>query len=68
MGASLIACMVSSLFLMATSGHLWLEWVLAGLLVSYARLQPIENPAATSASLDTFFHPPYQRPGLRLRR
>ena len=68
MGASLVGCMVASLFLMATSGHLWLEWVLAGLLVSYARLQPSETLVATSAAYDAYVHPPYQRPGLRLRR
>lgn len=39
LGASLIACMVSSLFLMAASGHLWLEWVSAGLLTAYGGLR-----------------------------
>jgi O-antigen ligase len=67
MGSSLIACMVASLFLMAAAGHLWLEWALAGLLVSYARLQPIESSAEVSPSVEAYVRPTYQRPGLRLR-
>jgi O-antigen ligase len=39
LGASLIACMVGSLFMMAAGGQLWLQWVSAAILVAYARLQ-----------------------------
>jgi O-antigen ligase len=49
MGASLIACLVSSLFLMATSGQLYLQWVSVALLVSYAGLQVAERPAVATA-------------------
>jgi O-antigen ligase len=45
LGASLIACMLASLALMATSGQLWLQWVSAALLVSYANLQYSRGPA-----------------------
>ena len=68
MGASLLACMVASLFLMATSGHLWLEWVLAGLLLSYAQLRPLESVVAAQPRYEAYVHPAYHRPGLRLRR
>jgi O-antigen ligase len=44
LGASLIACMLASLALMATSGQLWLQWVSAALLVSYANLQYSRGP------------------------
>jgi hypothetical protein len=49
LGASLIACMVSSLFLMATSGQLYWQWVSAGLLVSYAGLQVAASPVVVAA-------------------
>jgi O-antigen ligase len=50
LGASLIACMLASLALMATSGHVWLEWVSAALLVSYANLQYARLPAPSGFS------------------
>lgn len=53
LGASLIACMISSLFLMATSGQLYLQWVSAAILVSYAGLQVVERPAFASTVVRT---------------
>lgn len=47
LGASLIACMLASLALMATSGHVWLEWVSPALLVSYANLQYVRGRASS---------------------
>jgi hypothetical protein len=44
LGASLIACLISSLFLMATSGQLYLQWISAALLVAYAGLQVVLRP------------------------
>jgi len=49
LGATLIASMVSCLVLMGASGHLWLEWASAGILVSYASLQVHERPAPEPA-------------------
>jgi O-antigen ligase len=45
LGASLIASMASCLFLMAAAGHLWFEWVSAGILVSYSTLRVLEQRA-----------------------
>lgn len=53
LGASLIACMISSLFLMATSGQLYLQWISSALLVSYARLRVADRPAFESAAIRT---------------
>jgi hypothetical protein len=49
MGAALISVMVSSLFLMATSGQLYLQWVSAAMLVAYANLQVTEVSTSVSA-------------------
>jgi hypothetical protein len=49
LGASLIACLISSLFLMATSGQLYLQWITAALLVAYAGMQVVERPEAETA-------------------
>ena len=39
LGACLIACMLANLVFIGASGHGWLQWVVAGLLGSYASLQ-----------------------------
>jgi len=49
LGASLIACLISSLFLLATSGQLYLQWITAALLVAYAGMQVVERPEAETA-------------------
>lgn len=48
LGAALIGCSLSNLFFMATAGQSWLQWVLAGLLASYAGLASA-NQAVPSA-------------------
>jgi hypothetical protein len=49
LGASLIACLIASLFVMATSGQLYLQWITAALLVAYAGMQVVERPAPETA-------------------
>jgi len=49
LGASLIACLIASLFVMATSGQLYLQWISAALLVAYAGMQVVERPAPETA-------------------
>ena len=51
LGASLIACMVATLFYTAAAGPSWFQWALAGLLIAYADrrfggvLAPEESPS-----------------------
>lgn len=61
LGACLIACMVANLVFIGTAGHSWLQWAVAGLLASYASLQPESNPVPEQANPDSM---PLQ-PGLR---
>jgi len=49
LGSSLIACLIASLFVMATSGQLYLQWISAALLVAYARMQVVERPVEETA-------------------
>jgi O-antigen ligase len=42
LGASLIACVVGTLFVMAAGGFAWFQWLLLGLLMAYARAQTAE--------------------------
>jgi O-antigen ligase len=51
LGATLIASMASCLILMAASGHLWLEWVSAGILIAYSTLQPHVQPAVEPSAV-----------------
>jgi hypothetical protein len=44
-GAALVACMVASLFFMATASIDWVEYVLAGLLTSYVSLLALGREA-----------------------
>jgi O-antigen ligase len=55
LGAGLIACMVASLFLMATSGQLWLQWVSAAMLGAYAKLQIVRAAEPARATSDSRF-------------
>jgi hypothetical protein len=51
-GASLVACMVASLFFMATASIDWVEYVLAGLLTSYVSLLALaREPEARAVGL-----------------
>ena len=52
-GASLVACMLASLFFMATASIDWVEYVLAGLMASYVSVLALGGQApgmATGAS------------------
>ena len=50
LGASLIACMLATLFVMAAGGFAWFQWLLLGLLTGYLRA---EAHAAISAPQDS---------------
>ena len=49
LGAALIACMLSTLVFMATVPGAWLQWMLAGMLASYAGLQLAAAPSPVAA-------------------
>jgi O-antigen ligase len=53
LGSSLIACTASTLFLIATAGSSYHQWLLAGFLVSYAGLQTARNIAPDPVPFNT---------------
>ena len=49
MGTALIACMVATLFFIATAGYEMMTWILCGLLVSYSTAFAPRSSARTFA-------------------
>ena len=45
LGASLIACMVGTLVIMAAGGFAWFQWLLLGLVMAYAQARATETAA-----------------------
>jgi hypothetical protein len=45
LGASLLACMIATVFFEITSGFMWMQFVFAGLLMAYVKLVP--SPATS---------------------